>query len=408
MGIGAKRDDMNSSLRGLSRRDFIATSLMATAGSLTQLEAAESRSNSRRWRAAIVGRTGEGNYGHELDVLFNGVPNVDLRAVADPNTKGRARAALRSNAPRQYADYREMLRVEKPELVVIAPRWTTRHHEIAMAALECGAHVLTEKPFTTTLVEADEILAHAKRRDKKVAVAHQMRLAPSIVYLKRSLRDGLLGELQQIHAWGKQDSRAGGEDMMVLGTHLFDLIRLLAGDAIWCTARVLDKGHEISRGDARRVRDEIGPVAGDDVEAQFGFANGVVATFTSRTTLRQTLGPWGMELIGSKGVIRILTEVMPRVLSRNQKSDEPAGLSDEWQPLSGDPTVGYTAAQRSFVPANRRVLDDWLEAIMRDREPQCSGANAMKAIEMVMAVYEAALQRARVKLPLDRRTHPLS
>jgi predicted dehydrogenase len=217
----------------------------------------------------------------------------------------------------------------------------------------------------------------------------------------------LIGELQQIRAWGKQDNRAGGEDMMVLGTHLFDLIRLLAGDAVWCSSRVLYKGHEITRDDARRVADDIGPVAGDDVEAQFGFANGVIASFTSRASLRQTLGPWGMELIGSKGVVRILTEVVPNVLMRNRKPGQPAGSTDEWKPLPGDPITNYTPEQRAFGPANRRLLDDWLDAITQDREPQCSGANAMKAIEMVMAVYEAALKHTRVTLPLEKRSHPL-
>lgn len=398
---------MHSSLRQSTRRDFIAATTLATLGGLTPLKAAETEPGARRWRAAIIGRTGEGNYGHELDVVFNNVPNVEVVAVADPDAAGRTRAAERSSAKRQYGDYREMLQIEKPELVVIGPRWTTRHHEMAMAALEGGAHLLTEKPFTTTLAEADEILQGAQRARKKVAVAHQMRLAPSIVHLQRSLREGLIGDLQQIRAWGKQDDRAGGEDMMVLGTHLFDLIRLLAGDAVWCSARVLSKGHEISREEARRVRDDVGPVAGDNVEAQFGFASGVVATFTSRASLRQTLGPWGMELIGSKGAVRILTEVVSKVLVRNRKPNQPSGLTDEWQPLPDDPTMGFTPEERAFGPANRRLVEDWLQAITQDREPQCSGANATKAIEMVMAVYEAALKQTRVQLPLERRTHPL-
>ena len=63
--------------------------------------------------------------------------------------------------------------------------------------------------------------------------------------------------------------------MIVLGSHVFDLMRLYAGDAVFCTARVLHQGREFTRSDARKVKEQIGPVGGDEVCAQFAFANGV-------------------------------------------------------------------------------------------------------------------------------------
>jgi len=359
----------------------------------------------KRWRAAIIGHTGHGDYGHGLDVAFNDLSNIEVVAIADPDAAGRAKAAQRSKAQRQYADYGEMLAKEKPELVVIAPRWSEEHHAMAMAALNGGAHLLTEKPFTATLAEADEILAAADRAKRKIAVAHQMRLSPGIVHLRRAVTEGLIGDLVQIRSWGKQDSRAGGEDMMVLGTHVFDLLRLFAGDALWCSAQVLSKGHEITNADARTVTEKIGPVAGDEIEAQFGFAKGVTASFTSRGRLRETLGHWGMELLGSKGAVRILMDVDPAV--RQRKRGSGSSITDEWLPLNDDPLLKLAADQRGFGPANRRVVEDWLDAIERDREPQCSGRNATKAIEMAMAVYESALTHRQVALPLGKRQHPL-
>jgi predicted dehydrogenase len=209
-----------------------------------------------------------------------------------------------------------------------------------------------------------------------------------------------------MRSWGKQDSRAGGDDMMVLGTHIFDMMRLFAGDAQWCSAQVLSKGHEITRADARTVAEKIGPVAGDEIEAQFGFANGVTATFTSRARLRDTLGHWAVELLGSKGAVRILMDIDPVVLHR-RRNETATGATEEWLPLKDDPMLKTSSDQRGFGPANRRVVEDWLDAIEHDRESQCSGRNAMKAIEMVMAVYHAALNHTRVALPLKNRNHPL-
>jgi hypothetical protein len=95
------------------------------------------------------------------------------------------------------------------------------------------------------------------------------------------------------------------------------------------------------------------------------------------------------------------------VLRRQRRALMPAGISEEWLPLEDDPTLQLTAAQRGPVPANRRAIEDWLDAIEHNREPQCRGYNAMKAIEMVMAVYAAGLSRGRVTLPLQQRVHPL-
>jgi predicted dehydrogenase len=359
------------------------------------------------WRAAVIGHTGRGEYGHGLDVIFNDVPNVQVVAVADPDSSGRAAAAKRCQALRQYADYREMLAKEKPRLVSVAPRWSEQHHAMATAALQAGAHVCLEKPITRTLVEADDILALADQRGLKIAVAHQMRLAPSVVHLKRRLAEGLVGDLVQIRAWGKQDDRAGGEDMLVLGTHLFDMVRYVAGDPSWCAARILHQGREFTRADARAVKEQIGLVGGTEIEAQFAFANGVMATFTSRAALRQTVAHWGMELIGGKGTVRLLMDVFPQVFLLDAGKWQGEGKIDRWLPLKDDPALNFSAEQRGFGLANRRVLDDWLEAIRTNREPQCSGRAGMRALEMVMAVYQAGLSGKRVPFPLSDRRHPL-
>ena len=61
----------------------------------------------------------------------------------------------------------------------------------------------------------------------------------------------------------------------------------------------------------------------------------------------------------------------------------------------------------SFALANARLVDDLIVAIEERREPECSGQNAMKAIEMVMGVYQSALSHSRVVFPLMERSHPL-
>jgi predicted dehydrogenase len=394
---------------GATRRQFLARSLTLAALAAVPAHAAQALAAAgRNFRAAIIGHTGHGNYGHDHDLIFNGRENITVVAVADPHVDGRAQAVARSHALRWYADYHQMLEKEKPDLVCIATRCTDEHHAMALAALRVGAHVYLEKPITQTLAEADELLALAERASLKIVVAHQMRLAPNILALKTAIDQGLLGELLEIRSHGKQDNRAGGEDLVVLGVHLFDLMRFFAGDPLWCAARILQAGHEMRLEDAHPATENIGPVSGDDIVAEFAFAKAVHATFTSRSKNKEPAGPWGMELVGSKASLKILTEMVPRIYRLEDGKWTTQGKTEEWRLWEQDPTLDWAESERGFAGANERVVNDWLAAITQDREPVSSGYAGMRALEMAMAVFAAGLARSRVEIPMKDRQHPLS
>ena len=159
-----------------------------------------------------------------------GLENVSVEAIADSNPKGLEEAAKRSGAKRKYADYREMLQKEKPNLVSIAPRHPDCHKEMALAAIEVGAHIILEKPFTEHLDEADEIHPGRKGEGIQIVVGHKNRYSNEYWKMKRALEEGFLGQVLEMRVQGKQDQRAGGEDMIVLGTHDFDTMRFFFGD----------------------------------------------------------------------------------------------------------------------------------------------------------------------------------
>jgi predicted dehydrogenase len=219
---------------------------------------------------------------------------------------------------------------------------------------------------------------------------------------RQALREGLIGEVVEMRAYGKQDTRAGGEDLMVLGSHLMDIMRAIAGDPISCTSRVLQQGRPITKSDARLVKDNVGLVAGDEVFANFAFTKGVNATFTSAARLKETFGEWGIEILGSKGAARINCDVPALVFIRRSGKWTAAGRTDNWVPL--DAKDLRTVAETKMNP-----VSDWLEAIAKNREPECSGRNGAWAVEMVMAVYHSALNGgAGIPFPLKTRTHPLA
>ncbi len=362
-------------------------------------------------KAAIIGHTGAGDYGHGIERIFAGLPNVSVVAVADPNDAGRAKAKAACGAARDYADYHAMLGKEKPDLVAIGPRWATEHHTMSMAALEAGAHLYLEKPFTITLAEADDILRLAKAKQLRVAVAHVTRMAPSVLRLEKALREGLIGDLLEIHTVGKMGSRAGGQDMMVLGLHVFDLARLFGGEVQWCQARMWHQGKVAAIADAKESpSDKVGPVVGDDIFASFAMDSGVNVTFRSRVGLEKAAGPFGMEIIGTRGIVRLSSGFAPGISLLKEPNRTATTRVENWQDWTGgvDPATETTyEGLTGYDASHRRVVRDWLNAIDEKREPLGSGERAMKAIEMAHGVFQAGITGQRVEFPLVKRTHPL-
>src|SRR5687768_17121249 len=99
----------------------------------------------KKYRVAVIGRTGKGAYGHGLDTVWTKFDNVEIVAVADENDAGRTAAAKRLNAKNSYADYRTMLDKEKPQLVSVADRFLDQHRDMVVACARAGASMFLEK-----------------------------------------------------------------------------------------------------------------------------------------------------------------------------------------------------------------------------------------------------------------------
>ncbi|HEX5416442.1 MAG TPA: Gfo/Idh/MocA family oxidoreductase, partial [Chloroflexota bacterium] len=230
-----------------------------------------------KYRAGVIGRTGQGNYGHGLDRVWNDLAEVEVVAVADTDATGRAAARSRSGARREYADFREMLEKERLDLVSVAPRWPDCHAEMVIAAVEAGARgIFCEKPFANTLAEADAMLAAADQAGAKITVGLQHRVMKVAQEMRRIVESGELGEIREVRGRPTIGPRGGSFLLTVLGTHVLDLMRYFAGDPDWAFGRVTTReGREVNADDAREAAEGYGLLAGDAVGAIYGFANGV-------------------------------------------------------------------------------------------------------------------------------------
>lgn len=387
-----------------SRRTFLQAAAVAAAVPAV----AAGRGAARKYRVAVIGRTGRGDYGHGLDTVWLRTDRAEVVAVADEDPKGRAAAADRLKAPAAYADYRELLDKEKPDIVSVAPRWPDCHRDMIVACAERGVHVFVEKPLAPTLREADEIVAACDRHKVKCAVAHTTRYSPRADVVRGLIAAGRIGDILELRAHGKEDARGGGEDLMVLGTHLFDLMRLFAGDARWCFARVNQGGRRAGPADTRPGGERIGPIAGDHITAQYGFDGLPVGSFYTYKAKDGAGRRFWLGVYGTKGVIQMATGGLPAAYLCDDPSWMPGASKAAWQEITsaglGKPE---TLDPKEVANGNLPVVLDLFEAIEKDRPPVCSAADGRAALEMVLAVYESHRQGMPVDLPLKSRDHPL-
>ncbi len=351
------------------------------------------------YRAAAIGRTGGGNYGHGLHLAYKGLENVEFVAVADPDDAGREKAKAETGAKRAYADYREMLGKEELNIVSVCPRWVDCHLEMVLACVDAGCHIYCEKPIAMSLEDGDRMVEAVERARLKMAVSHQGVYLPRTQKLKIMLDEGRIGQVQAIHAHGKQDRRGGGEDMIVLGTHLFNMMRYFVGDVAWMFAHVTSEGHEITPDDVREAAEPIGLIAGDCVNSYFAFKSGVSVSFDSRKDQAGGGRRYSMEVLGSDGMLSL----------RGGSADNPAiypypvwapnDTSQKWEPLE--------LGNAPLYAGNQIAIIDLINSIENDREPISSGRAAVAALEMILGAYESQITGGRVTFPMENRRHPL-
>jgi scyllo-inositol 2-dehydrogenase (NADP+) len=74
------------------------------------------------------------------------------------------------------------------------------HYEIIRSALECGKHVLTEKPFTMTVEEGECLVRLSRERQRVLGIVHNFQFAPSTKRLRRDIANGVFGNVRGVVA----------------------------------------------------------------------------------------------------------------------------------------------------------------------------------------------------------------
>ena len=305
----------------------------------------------------------------------------ELVGCADPAEKGRARFAAHSSAP-AYETLAELLDRQRPDVVAIC----TKEHPragLALEALHAGARaVVLEKPLARTVDEARAIAAAARERGATVVVSHQMRFCGEFEAVRDAIRRGELGTPYYARA-----SSYG--HLMEQGPHMVDMVLWLLGEpeVEWAMGSVAD----VAEG-WKTVHPAPAFVVG-----YVAFATGARAVFECGRAFQKAVSvpdnvTWlqkRVQVIGTEGMSDSVVRHYGRLLAAR----------GGWRTLFEGPSGWDNATIRFYAE-----LHDVLE---RGGTHRNDIVPSLRGFETLHAIYQSALSRDRVALPLPPGARPL-
>lgn len=141
-----------------------------------------------------VGIIGFGYWGPQIARNFHSTEDCEISVICDKSPEAQRRIQRAYPGVRTTCDSSEVLRSPHIDAVaVITPVWT--HFELAKTALENGKHVFVEKPFTSTVAQAEELIELAARKNLTIMVDHTFLFTGAVRKIRNLIDNGTLGKL---------------------------------------------------------------------------------------------------------------------------------------------------------------------------------------------------------------------
>jgi len=310
-------------------------------------------------------------------------PDVEIVGAYDDNRERGLHFAGRYGL--ELLDSLDKLLARRPDVVVIDSE-NSKHLEHVRAAAEAGVHVFCEKPIGASLEMAVAIRDVVRRAGILFTTGFNSRFNPEVALLKDLVERGELGAVYMARVrvahsaaidrwfggwsgWFASRGEAGGGGFLDLGIHGADLLRFVLGD------------------EAVEVQGFVSNATGSyDIDDQgvglIRFSRGALGILDAGWTQLVEHMPWApLEVYGSRGsALRTWIGLMYYTRERR----------------------GWVKPAPPHVPV-RSALEDLIEAVKAGRQPLITVDDAVKAQEIIEAVYVSSREGKSVKLPIGPR-----
>ena len=253
---------------------------------------------------AIVGYGGMGEYHATMDAAASGIKDLRLKAVCDIDP-ARIKIAKEKlpGLDGHYTSLDDMLKEQKLDLIT-TPVPHNAHAPVIGKCLDAGVNVISEKPFTITVAEADELIKKADEKGLMLSVFHNRRWDSDFLEMKKLINKGLIGDVYHVaynglgyhfpgHAW-RSDKNISGGIYYDWGAHIVD----------WILHYIPSKITQVMARTQKRVWHSV--TNEDHAEIYITFENGASAMFMT-SHIAAVKRPQ-IQIIGTRGSIEKLDE----------------------------------------------------------------------------------------------------
>ena len=323
---------------------------------------------------------------------FDAIAKVDgLRLVAVCDVvEERARAAAEQLKVRSFTSYADMLEKGDLDLVTICTP-SGMHSQHGVAAARAGKHVITEKPMSITLEQADALVQACDAAGVQLFVVKQNRLNPSVQLLKRAVDKGRFGKIYLANTtvrWNRPqeyyDSASwrgtwefDGGAFMNQASHYVDLIQWLVGPVESVIAKTATQ--------ARRIEAE------DSGVAVMRFRSGAIGVIEVNVLTYPRNWEGSITIVGERGTAKIGGTAVNKV--------------EHWAFAEYDDDDKLIEAAATHPPSvygfgHEGYYRNVLSVLRGEAQPETDGRAGRKSLELILGIYESAKTGRDVPLPL--------
>lgn len=321
------------------------------------------------------------------------LPSVEVTSACEPDAARREQVGRRFGVPRLYPDAQSLLANERPDVVIIGTP-PDSHRDLCRLALDHGAHVLCEKPFVSSVAEADEVIAAADGKGLLVRVNNQYRFMAMYRVVQERLAAGAFGALYFVQCWQQmfhppsreRNWRAGLVQSVLyeFGTHALDLVCFFFGALpISVNAHIPHPRPDIKA-------DVVAHVA-------LRFPDGGLATLAFNRISRAPMRYLEMRLDCEEASVRISYGGVARLgLEWSRERGRPAVRwslvkgGEAWAESGGRSRIIAREPREPVASATALNLNGLLEAISRGDRSNDRAWFARDLLRIVFAAYESA------------------
>lgn len=351
---------------------------------------------SKKLKVGIIGCGGIAN-GKHMPALKK-IPEIEMVAFCDIIEEKAVKAAkdFGTEDAKAYKDYKDLISDKSIDLVhVCTPNRS--HSFITVDALNCGKHVMCEKPMAKTYADAKLMYDTAIKTGKKLTIGYQNRQAPENLYVKAVCENGELGDIyyansyairrRAVPTWGVflNEYEQGGGPLIDIGTHALDLTLWMMNNyepkmVVGNTFKKL--GNQKNSANAWGDWDPKEFTVEDSAFGYIVMENGAVISLQTSWALNIADTPEAKFIIcGDKGGADTLNGVRVNYIKNSRQVIETPNLKDGG--------VAFFEGKGGGSPADVEARR-WINSILEDIEPCVTPYQALTVTRILEAIYTSA------------------